>query len=206
MAVIANFGVPSGSTAGDATTLMPKLQYRFRVRFGNLGGLTKHDTVTQNVVSVGRPTLTHEEIVVDSYNSKMYLAGKHNWETISLVLRDDMNSEVIKQIGAQLNRQVDHADQSSATAGSSYKFSMTIETLDGNNGTSNDPEAFDAWELNGCYLTSVAYGDLNYATSDMVQVTATIRFDHAKHLLVVGNADLLSDVDRGNAGTGATLG
>ena len=202
MAVITNFGVPSGDNAGDATTLMPKLQYRFRVRFQNLGGLTKHDSVTQNVVSVGRPTLSHEEIVVDSYNSKMYLAGKHTWDAVQLILRDDMNSEVIKQIGAQLNRQVDHADQASATAGSSYKFSMTIETLDGNNGTGNEPTAFDVWQLNGCYLSNVAYGELNYATSDMVQVTATIRYDHAEHL--VDRTDVLSDIGRGVEGSGAT--
>ena len=35
MAVITNFGVPTGSTEG--TTLMPKLQYRFRVTFTRLG-------------------------------------------------------------------------------------------------------------------------------------------------------------------------
>lgn len=203
MAVIANFGVPSGDNAGDATTLMPKLQYRFRVRFEQLGTATSHGVVTQNVVSVGRPNLTHEEIVVDSYNSKMYLAGKHTWESIQLVLRDDMNSAVIKQLGAQLNKQVDHADQASATAGSAYKFKMIIETLDGNNGEAGgEPAPFDVWELEGCYLSGVSYGDLNYATSDMVQVTATVRYDHAKH--VVGEADLLSAGTRGAEGTGAT--
>ena len=122
MAVITNFGVPTGSTEG--TTLMPKLQYRFRVTFTRLGNSVNSDVVTQNVISVSRPSLTHEEVVVDSYNSKMYLAGKHTWETLTLTMRDDMTSEVIKQLGGQLNRQVDHADQASATAGSSYKFEM----------------------------------------------------------------------------------
>jgi hypothetical protein len=204
MAVITNFGVPSGSNAGDATTLMPKLQYRFRVKFTGLGSESKHDTVTQNVVSVGRPSLTHEEVVVDSYNSKMYLAGKHSWDPVSLVLRDDMNSEVIKQIGAQLNRQVDHADQASAVAGASYKFQMFIETLDGNNGAGGEPVAFDSWELNGCYLANVQYGELNYGTSDMVQVTVSVRFDHARHL--IKGADVLSRGTRGDAGVGATIG
>lgn len=197
MAVITNFGVPTESAQG--TTLMPKLQYRFRVTFKSLGSETQHDVVTQNVVSVGRPSLTHEEIIVDSYNSKMYLAGKHSWEAISLVLRDDMNSNVIKQIGSQLNRQVDHADQSSARSGASYKFVMTIETLDGNNGDTK-PVAFDSWTLHGCYLSGVQYGDLNYGTSDMVQVTATIRYDHAEHL--IGGADVLSTGTSGRQGDG----
>ena len=201
MAVITNFGVPTSSEAG--TVLMPKLQYRFRVRFENLGAETKHDVVTQNVISVGRPNLTHEEVTIDAYNSKIYMAGKHTWETISLVLRDDMNSEVIKQIGAQLNRQVDHFSQSSAISGAAYKFGMFIETLDGNNGSTGTPTVFDSWELQGCFLQNVQYGDLNYATSDVVQLTATIRYDNAIHHVDANGDDMLSGGARGD-GTGAT--
>lgn len=203
MAVITNFGVPTDSEAGS--TLMPKLQYRFRVRFSLLGKETKHDVVTQNVISVSRPSLTHEEVVVDSYNSKMYLAGKHTWETISLVLRDDMSSEVIKQLGAQLNQQVDHFAQASADAGGSYKFNMFIETLDGNNGDSGAPVVFDSWELQGCFLQGVQYGDLNYATSDMVQVTATIRYDNAIHRKGADGKDFLSQGDRATGSSNSTL-
>ena len=202
MAVITNFGVPTPG-ASNGTTLMPKLQYRFRVTFTRLGTESRHDVVTQNVISVSRPSLTHEEVVVDSYNSKMYLAGKHTWETLTLTLRDDMTSEVIKQLGSQLNMQVDHADQSSAVAGASYKFEMKIETLDGGNGDT-PAQPFDVWELKGCYLQGVAYGDLNYATSDMVQVTATIRYDHALH--TVNGQDVLSAGSSGGFGDGATTG
>jgi len=194
MAVITNFGVPANGAPG--TTLMPKLQYRFRVSFTKLGTSTGDSPiVTQNVISVSRPSLTHEEVVVDSYNSKMYLAGKHTWETLTLTLRDDMNSKVITQLGNQLNRQVDHTDQASADAGGSYKFGMMIETLDGGNGATA-PVVFDQWDLAGCFLQGIQYGDLNYGTSDMVQVSCTIRYDHAAHL-INGN-DVLS------AGTRAT--
>ena len=74
MAVITNFGVPAGSDAG--TTLMPKLQYRFRVSFTGLGDGNLKSETTQNVISASRPNLTHEEVVVDSYNSKMYLISQ----------------------------------------------------------------------------------------------------------------------------------
>lgn len=202
MAVISNFGVPAGS--GEATTLMPKLQYRFRVTFTQLGASANSDTVTQNVISVGRPNLTHEEIVVDSYNSKIYLAGKHTWEAISIVLRDDMNSNVIKQVGEQLQRQLDHGAQASSASGAGYKFQVKVETLDGGNGDGG-PEVFDTWELLGCYLSNVQYGELNYGTSDMVQVTMQVRFDHANHKIgtesVVGEG---STVSRGSSGTSVT--
>jgi hypothetical protein len=181
MAVITNFGVPVDNSA---TTLMPKLQYRFRVTFQGFASETKD--VTQNVISSSRPNLTHEEVVIDSYNSKMYLAGKHTWEPITVVFRDDMSSKVIKAIGNQLNKQVDHADQASAISGSAYKFGMQIETLDGNN---TSPVVFDTWDLAGCFITQVQYGDLNYADSTMVQVTMTIRYDQAAHLMGGDGAD-----------------
>ena len=50
MAVITNFGVPTDSSAG--TTLMPKLQYRFRVNFTGMGSDSGSRTSsTQNVIS-----------------------------------------------------------------------------------------------------------------------------------------------------------
>ena len=199
MAVITNFGVPTNSAAG--TTLMPKLQYRFRVSFTNLGGGSLKDQTTQNVISASRPNLTHEEVVVDSYNSKMYLAGKHTWEPVTIVLRDDMDSNVIKVLGQQLNNQVDHADQSSAISGSAYKFSVKIETLDGANGSST-PEVFDTWDLQGAFISNIQYGDLNYADSNMVQVTLTVRYDHALH--TIDGDDVLSGGKQNRVGESGT--
>ena len=180
---------------------MPKLQYRFRVSFTNLGGGTLKDQTTQNVISASRPNLTHEEVIVDSYNSKMYLAGKHTWEPVTIVLRDDMDSNVIKVLGEQLNKQVDHTDQSSAIAGSAYKFSVKIETLDGANGTTK-PTTFDEWDLQGAFISNIQYGDLNYADSNMVQVTLTVRYDHAVH--TVDGDDVLSGKKAKTDSTGAT--
>lgn len=186
MAVLTNFGVPVSGESG--VTLMPKLQYRFRVTFSNLGGSSKATSITRNVVSVTRPALDHEDVTIDTYNSKIRLAGKHTWQDITLVIRDDVDSEVIKELGKQLNKQVDHADQSTAMAGIDYKFGMMIETLDGGNGDGEN--VIDSWELVGCFIPSIQYGDLNYATSEAVQVTVTIRYDNASNM--VGGTDQLS--------------
>jgi hypothetical protein len=189
MAVTTNFGVPVENEGG--ATLMPKLQYRFRVKFINLGG--KSGTkATRNVVSVNKPTLTHEEVIIDTYHSKTYLAGKHAWEAISITLRDDVDSEVVSLLGAQLNQQVNHHDQSAPMAADAYKFGMVIETLDGGR-DEGDFNVLDAWEVEGCFLTNVAYGEFNYATSEAVIVTATIRFDNASH--EIDGHDVLSQIE-----------
>ncbi len=188
MAVTTKFGVPVDSTTA---TLMPKLQYRFRVNFTNMGDSATAST--QNVISAGRPSLTHEEVIVDSYNSKMYIAGKHTWEPVSIVLRDDVNSNVVKLIGNQLQAQLDHNTQGagisedSTVSGLAYKFNMSIDILDG----SASAKILDQWQMTGCYLSNVQYGDLNYGTSEMVQVTMQVRYDNASHV-ISGNQDLLS--------------
>ena len=152
MAVITTLGVPDNS--GNTTTIMPKLQYRFRVTFVGEGFSA---TPTRSVISTTRPSLTHDEIPLDSYNSRIYLAGKHTWEPMSVTLRDDVDSTVLRELNNQLNRQIDFANQSSPRAGSGYKFQMKVETLDGANPT---PGILDTFELAGCFIQNIQYGEM----------------------------------------------
>ena len=201
---INNFNVSTSDNESGAT-LMPKLAYRFRVDFNGLGGNPSSTTVTRNVISCGRPSLTHEEITVDAYNSKIYLAGKHAWNTIDITFRDDVDSNVIKQLGNQMNKQVDHNAQSSAFSGMQYKFNMSIATLDGSNDGNGNAQELDRWDLVGCFITNIQYGDLNYGSgSEMVQVTCTIRYDNAAHEIVNGKfagQDVMSGKETGTANT-----
>jgi hypothetical protein len=182
MAVITSLGVPD--SANNTTTIMPKLAYRFRVTFIGDGF---SPTPTRSVISVSRPALTHEEVIVESYNSKIYLAGKHTWDPVSIVLRDDVDSAVIRELNNQLNRQVDHAQQSSPRAGSAYKFQVAVESLDGG---SPEPGVLDRFELAGCYISNIQYGDMNYGDSSQVQITVQIRYDNAEIYDAAGNPTL----------------
>lgn len=182
MAVLTNLSVPTTSNSAPGT-IMPKMQYRFRVTFG----FDTSEVVTSNVISVTRPTLSHDEVTLDTYNSRIYLAGKHTWEAVSIVIRDDVANSVITQIDQQMSRQVDMVNQASPLSGSGYKFQCNIETLDGGN---TSAEVLDKWELYGCYIQNVAYGESNYATSEAQQVTVTMRYDNAQHL-ANGTQDLL---------------
>jgi len=127
------------------------------------------------VISVTRPSLTHDEVTLDAYNSKVYLAGKHTWEPITLTLRDDINGTVTKQIASQLQKQLNQGLQSAPVAGRDYKFGLVIEQLDG----SQPGTVIETWSLNGCFIQNANYGENNYATSDVMQITLQIRFDAA---------------------------
>ena len=180
ISTLSRLTVPLDSNANASTQglLMPKLQYRFRVSLENFGVSAPTTELTKQVVDVTRPNVSFEQITLDVYNSKVYLAGKHTWEPITLNLREDASNNVQKSVGEQLQKQFDFFEQSSARSGADYKFVTRIEILDGGNGEQT-PDVLETFELYGCYLESANYNTLAYATSDPVSIALTIRYDNA---------------------------
>ena len=168
----------SGDSASNQGLLMPKLQYRFRVSLQNFGVTTPTTELTKQVVDCSRPTVAFEPIEIPVYNSKAYLAGKHTWSPITINLREDVNNNVQKLVGEQLQKQFDFFEQSSAASGQDYKFSTTIEILDGGNGA-NTPTTLETFELYGCFVTNANYNELAYANNEPMRVTLEIQYDNA---------------------------
>ena len=177
---LSKFTVPlaSDQSASAQGLLMPKLKYRFRVSFENFGVSTPRSELTKQVIDFTRPSVTFEPIPIDIYNSKVYIQGKHEWETATVNLRDDASGQVAKLVGEQTQKQFDMMEQSSAASGIDYKFVTRCEVLDGGNGASA-PNVLETWELYGCFITNVNYGDLNYSSSEAATIALTIRFDNA---------------------------
>ena len=180
ISTLSKFTVPLANDQSSASQglLMPKLQYRFRVILENFGVSTPRSELTKQVMDCTRPNLTFDNITLDVYNSKIYYAGKHTWEPITINLRDDVNNAVSKLVGEQVQKQFDFFEQASATSGIDYKFTSRIEMLDGGNGAST-PNVLETWELYGAYVESVNYNTLTYNTSDPVTITLNIRYDNA---------------------------
>jgi hypothetical protein len=171
---LSRFGVPLGSGAGRGGILQPKVKYKFRVRVINFGPLQGGLELTQQVMTVGRPKASQEPVAVHSYNSIAYYGGKPSWETINLKIRDDVTNSMSTMVGYQLQKQMNHFDQTSALSGVNYKFNMYIETLDG-----GDDTVLEQWYLEGCFLSSTEYEDFDYSSSETMSITMTIRYDNA---------------------------
>ena len=180
ISTLSRLTVPLDSNASSSNQglLMPKLGYRFRVSLENFGVSSPTTELTKQVMDVTRPNVSFDQMTVDVYNSRVYLAGKHTWEPITLNLREDVSNNVQKLVGEQLQKQLDFFEMASAASGSDYKFVTRIEILDGGNGA-NAPTVLETFELYGCYVESANYNTLNYAESAPVTVTLTVRYDNA---------------------------
>lgn len=176
MAVLRDMGINGN---GDEI-LQPMLKNRFRVEFRGIGDA---EYLTLQAITVDRPKLSFEEVVLDRYNSRAYIAGKHTFETVNIVFESDIGGGVLRALQDQVEFQQKLIGMDSRTlmpasrSGGRYKFQTIIDQLDG------DSTIFETWYLDGCFLQNVDWGDLDYAASETLKVTATIRFDHARQLI-----------------------
>ena len=157
---------------------MPKLKFRFRGTFENFGVSNPKTELTKQIMTFARPQVTFDPIEIPIYNSKIYIAGRPTWAAVAVTLRDDAGGNVSRLVGEQLQKQFDFMEQASAASGSDYKFVTTLEMLDGANGTT-EPTVLETWQLYGCFLTDVNYGDVDYGSNEPVVITMSVRYDNA---------------------------
>ena len=170
--------LPSDQSATTQGLLMPKLQYRFGILFQNFGVSTPTTELTKQVIDANRPSVSFTPITIDVYNSKVKLNGRHEWQDMKISLRDDVTGQVQKLVGEQIQKQFDFYEQASAASGIDYKFTTKIEMLDGGNGAF-EPVVLETWELYGCFIKDVAYGELGYGKNEVAKIDLTLVYDNA---------------------------
>lgn len=196
-----NMTVGADNTPSSQGLLMPKLQYRFRALFLNFGVGGSTQELTKQVMDIQRPNVSFEEVTLDIYNSKVYLAGKHSWAETQINLRDDAAGNVSKLVGQQLQKQFDFVEQASAATGQDYKFQINYEVLDGGNGVLV-PNILESWELYGCFIKSANYNTLDYKSNEPATIQLSIRFDNAVQSPLSGGIGV--QVGRAFGGTAVT--
>jgi hypothetical protein len=105
---------------------MPKLSYRFRVTFDGFGVTNPTTELSRQIVDCTKPNVSFQEITMNSYNSQVYLAGRHAWQPVSVNIREDATGIVQKLVAEQMQKQFDFYEQSSAARGVDYKFLTRI--------------------------------------------------------------------------------
>lgn len=175
---LVKFGIPLGANEGRGNMIEPKQAFKFRARFYNFGPINGGLELTQQLLSVTRPSRTQVESPVHAYNSTAYTMGKATWSPISAVFYDDITNNARRLVDYQLTKQMNMMEQTSQAAGVNSKFTMVIENMDG-----GDVNVLDTWFLEGCWIQSHTESGNNYAgAADLNTITCNIRFDNASQL------------------------
>jgi hypothetical protein len=174
MATVADLGV-----LGLRGVAQPKLKNRWRVTFNQIGGTSDSRILTMQAVSVTRPKLSIDEVEMHRYNSRVWVASKHNWDECQISVEDDITNGAAGVIRDQLEKQQLLIAPGSgpwlATApeGSKYKFATKLEMLDG--GTT----ILETWHLEGCWIKSCDWGGVDFSDGSQMKIDLSLRFDHA---------------------------
>lgn len=175
--------------------LHPKHKNRWRVIFQGLGGSAGAtaglpNDLSMQVTTFTRPSLNFEEVQLDRYNSRAFVAGKHSFDPCQLTIEDDVTNKATNAIQTQLEAQQRLIGATGPWLNTEptafgYKFGMLLEQLDGNE------TVVESWKYEGCFLQAVDYTDLDYSTGEKVMINLTVRYDHTRQVLVpaiVGSA------------------
>lgn len=175
--------------------LHPKAKNKWRAIFSGLGGVLGSNSGVPNdlslqVITFTRPSVSYEEIQLDRYNSRVYVAGKHTFEPCQITVEDDVTNRAANAIQTQMEKQQRLIGatgpwlNTEATA-FTYKFGMILEQMDGNEAV------VEQWKYEGCFIQSSDWGDVDYTTGEKLTINLTVRFDHVRQNLissVVGSA------------------
>jgi hypothetical protein len=117
-----------------------------------------------------RPQITFEEIVIDYINTKRYLSGKGSFNPIQITLHDPIAPSAAQKVmeWTRLNYEVLTGRMGYAAF---YKKDFTLKLL--------DPQGtvVEKWVCNGGWAMDSNFGELNYATSEPVEIQVSIRCD-----------------------------
>lgn len=147
-----------------ANTYEPKRKFRW---FLSINGVDAWVLKT-----CARPQITFEETVIDYINTKRWISGKGAWNPISLTMHDPISPSAAAKVMAWVRRNYEALSGRMGYA-TMYKEEITLKML--------DPQGavVEQWKLTGAWPVDSNWGDLDFASSDNVEIQLSIRFDNA---------------------------
>lgn len=149
-----------------ANTYEPKRQFRWILEIDGIDAFT--------AITAARPSKEFESTVIDYVNQKRYLAGKGEWKEIEITLHDPIAPSAAQKVTQWLR--LVHDDPTGRMGyAEMYKKNFSLKLLDGLG------NVVEKWTFIGAFPLSVDFGSLDYASSDTVQITVSIRMDECRH-------------------------
>ena len=145
------------------TAFEPKLKNRFQLYIDGIPAYI--------IKKVKSPTLTQEAVKLDHINLQRYVKGKSIWGEMELTLMDP-----IVPSGAQAVMEWVRLHHESVTGRDGYlefyKKDLTLNIL----GPVGDKVS--EWIIKGAQITKADFGDLDFSTSEVVEIALTIQPDY----------------------------
>lgn len=143
----------------------PKRQNRFILRFPSTLGINEWF-----VESAARPNINVTATKVDFLNTSTYVAGRFEWQPISVKFRDPIGPSASQAIMEWIRLCAESVTGRMGYA-AGYKKNVDLEMLDPTG------VVVEKWILEGCFLASANFGSLGYGTDALASIDVSLRMD-----------------------------
>ena len=146
------------------TPFEPKLKNRFVMSIDGIPAYL--------IKTAARPSITFEEVELNHMNVKRFVKGKGTWETIEITMYDP-----VVPSAAQAAMEWIRLSHESVTGRDGYsdfyKKDVDFSVL----GPVGD--IVEQWKLKGTWIQAANFNDMDFASSDPVDISLTLRYDYA---------------------------
>ena len=119
-----------------------------------------------------RPQIQFDEVELNHMNVTRYVKGKGKWQQLQITLYDPIVPSASQAVMEWVR--LGHESVTGRDGYSDfYKKDVTFNVL----GPVGDK--IEEWTLKGAYITDAQFGDLDFSSSDPVEITLTLRYDYA---------------------------
>ena len=124
------------------------------------------------IKTAAKPSLNINKVVIDYMNIKRYVAGKTEWQEIEITLYHPVVPSAAQSVMEWVR--LSHESVTGRDGYSDfYKKEVTFNVL----GPVGD--VVEEWTLKGAFIQDATFGDLDFSSSDPVDITLTLRYDYA---------------------------
>ena len=157
----------------------PKRKFNFEVSISDTEGQIKNYFAK----TATKPSFTINAAEHNYLNHTFYYPGRVTWNDVTVTFVDPGGGDsasgglalLLKNMG--YNPPADPTDNSTVSKSKAVTAlgSVVIRQLD------EEGDELDKWTLLNAWITEVNFGDLDYASDDLVEVSCTIKYDFAKY-------------------------
>jgi hypothetical protein len=129
------------------------------------------------VKTASRPDLTIEETEINFLHQKTWIPGKASWETITVTYYDIASGDNI-QLWNWIASIYDFTNPTCLHMNAKRKDYAGVAMLNMLDGCGNIVEQ---WFMRDVWPTSIKFGDLDYASSDVCEIEVTLRYSSVSY-------------------------
>lgn len=148
-------------------TYHPLLSFRFKIIFSVLEGIEFYGK------AITLPSAENNPITVEYGNTYVKVKGKTRWNDVTMTCYA-FEKITHDRLWLWLNDLHQKIDEGKDYYADQYKRDIIIHLMNPKN-----DEVVGTWKLIGAFINTINFGDLDFATEEIVQPQITISYDYA---------------------------